>query len=210
MSTDTQLASKDTSVTPSTDAEYKSLYETSEKGRRNAQAQLTPVQQELSRLRAENAILREQPDTAVDNTEKARLDELKYSDPDAWRTEINKFEQSQDKSHADRVDAKYGEIISEMSDEQMVATTKRFFEGKSIDPAVVINAMPKGLQDLIDTGSITLEEGLQRGVDLVNGATIKSVLAPGTPKLSDVAGSSKPTNEAKAQQSNQDWGAMVL
>jgi len=210
MSDNTQLASTNTKVTTSTDADYKQLYEASEKGRRNAQAELTPVQQELSRLRAENAILKEQPGANVDSTEQDRLNDLKFSDPDKWRAEMNESDKSQAQAYEDRVKTKQAEIVTEMTQEQLVANTKAFFANKDIDPAVVINSMPKALQSMIDQGEITLDEGLQRGIDLVNGATVKSVLAPKTPNLASVAGSDKPTDQAKMQQSNQDWSNMVV
>ena len=210
MSDNTQLASTNTKVTTSTDADYKQLYEASEKGRRNAQAELTPVQQELSRLRAENAILKEQPGANVDSTEQDRLNDLKFSDPDKWRAEMNESDKSQAQAYEDRVKTKQAEIVTEMTQEQLVANTKAFFANKDIDPAVVINSMPKALQSMIDQGEITLDEGLQRGIDLVNGATVKSVLAPATPNLASVAGSDKPTDQAKMQQSNQDWSNMVV
>jgi len=210
MSDNTQLASTNTKVTTSTDADYKQLYEASEKGRRNAQAELTPVQQELSRLRAENAILKEQPGANVDSTEQDRLNDLKFSDPDKWRAEMNESDKSQAQAYEDRVKTKQAEIVTEMTQEQLVANTKAFFANKDIDPAVVINSMPKALQSMIDQGEITLDEGLQRGIDLVNGATVKSVLAPATPNLASVAGSDKPTDQAKMQQSNQDWGEALV
>ncbi len=98
-----------------------------------------------------------------------------------------------------------------MTQQEVTQRTKEFFASHSeVDPKVVIDSMPPALHDLIDSGSVTLEEALQKGIDLVRGATIKSVLAPKDPNLSQVAGSKAPTDAAKQSQSNQDWGGQLL
>jgi len=70
--------------------------------------------------------------------------------------------------------------------------------------------MPKALQQMMENGEISLEDGLQRAVNLVNGATVKSVLAPAAPNLSTVAGSKEPTDGAKQVQSAKDWGSALV
>jgi len=205
-------ASTNSSVAARTDVDYKALYETSEKRRKDSQAALTPTQQQLATLRAENAILRENQGPAVVNKEEqSRLEDLKYSDPEVWRTEVNQQEALQIKQREEAIATKKGEIISEMTQEEVTRRTKEFFASQpGIDPKVVINSMPPALHDLIDSGSVTLEEALQKGIDLVRGASTLSVLAPKDPNLSQVAGSKAPTDAAKQSQSNQDWGGQLL
>ncbi|RLA58964.1 MAG: hypothetical protein DRQ78_11205, partial [Epsilonproteobacteria bacterium] len=193
----------------SQNVDYKALYETSEKRRKDAQSTLTPVQQENAELRAENATLRTTPQ--VDVVEQERLDDLKYSDPDAWRREVNQAEIAQQQVYKESVQTKKEEIMANMSNEEIARRANAFFADKpEIDPKVVIGAMPKQLQTLLDDGTVTLEEALQKGIDLVNGATVKSVLTTTTPNLGTVAGSKAPTSEAKQNQSKQDWGATLV
>jgi len=203
-----QIASTTADKSASTDADYKALYETSEKRRKDAQSVLTPLHQENARLKAELATQGSAPQ--ISSEEQDRLNDLKFSDPDVWRAEANKADLALTKAHEEAVDAEYGKIVTEMTQEQLVANAKKFFTDKSIDAATVINSMPKALQTMIDNGEIPLEEGLQRGIDLVNGATVKSVLAPSSPNLSNVAGSDKPTDGAKVKQQQQDWSSAVI
>lgn len=202
-------ASTDTSKTPSTDVDYKALYETSEERRKEAQSTLTPVQQENARLKAELAVQGTIP--VVDAAEAERLDDLKHADPEKWREELNQAEEAHNKAYNAAVDAKQVEIVSEMDQAEVTRRTKAFFAGiPAVDPKVVIGSMPKALNDMIDAGEIGLEDALQRGVDLINGATVSSVLAPSSPNLSKVAGANEPTNDAKKKQASQDWSSALV
>lgn len=191
------------------EVDYRDLYETSEKRRKDAQSVLTPLQQEVARLKAEIAIGAN--GSALDVAETERLDDLKFSDPEAWRVEMNKSEEAQSKAYEAAVEAKKVEIVAEMTQSEVTDRTKAFFAGRpDVDPKTVIDSMPKALNDMIDAGEIGLEDALQRGVDLINGATIASVLAPSSPNLSKVAGSPQPTTGAKVAQSNKDWGSALI
>ena len=199
-----------TSDSASGDVDYKALYESTENRRKDAQSTLTPVQQENARLKAELATLKTIPQALpVDVQEK--LDELKYSDPDTWRVELNKAEADQMQNTEASIKTKQGEIISEMSQEDIVRRTKSFFATHpEVDPKVIIDSMPKKLQEQLDNGTLSLEEALQKGIDLVNGATVMSVLAPSTPDIGKVAGSEKPSDKAKVEQSSQDWASAIV
>lgn len=191
------------------DVDYKALYEAAEKRRKDAHAALTPVQQENARLKAQLAVGPSTP--AIPVEEQERLDELMYSDPAAWRIEMNKAEALQKQQYEAAVETKEKEIISELTQKQVTEKTQAFFATMpEVDPKVVLDAMPKKLQDQLDNGEIGLEEYLQKGVDLIKGAPVASVLAPTAPKLSDVAGDKKPSVEARKAQSNEDWGATLI
>lgn len=208
MSKYTQLAS--TPASTAGDVDYKALYETTENRRKEAQSALTPVQQENARLKAQLAVGNSVP-MQLPVEEQERLDDLMYSDPQAWRVEANKAEQTLKQNYEAAVETKQGEIIAEMTQEQIVQRTKDFFATKpDVDPKTVIDIMPKKLQEQLDNGDITLDEYLQKGVDLLKGATVASVLAPNSPNLSDVAGDRKPSSEAIKKQSNTDWGAALI
>lgn len=196
------------STTESVD--YKALYESTEARRKEAHSSLTPVQQENARLKAELATLKSTP-AQLPAEEQQRLDDLKYSDPDAWRNEINVAEASLKEQNEQAIKAKEKEIVAELSQAEVTNRTKDFFAKQpELDPKTVIDSMPKVLLDQLDKGEASLEEVLQKGVELFNGATIKSVLAPKSPKLSDVAGSKAPTDGAKKQQATQEWGATLV
>jgi len=114
-------ASTNTEIEAGTAVDYKALYETSEKRRKDAQAALTPLQQESSRLKAELAV--QSVATPIDVTEQSRLEDLKYSDPDAWRAEMNKSESTQAEAYKAAVDTKQAEIETEMSQAEVLASS---------------------------------------------------------------------------------------
>lgn len=68
-----------------------------ERRRRDTQSAYTRSQQELARKEAENNLLAEswQKDFSLNLTteQRAELEELKVTDPDAWRAKLNEFEQ---------------------------------------------------------------------------------------------------------------------
>ena len=207
MSNDTNAS---TSGSTTGDVDYKALYESTEKRRADAQSALTPVQQENAELKAKLAVSSSTLQ-ALPAEEQTRLDDLKYSDPDAWRIEINKSEALHKQSTAEQVETKKNEILAESSQAEIKQQTLSFFAAiPEIDPKVVIDSMPKKLQEQFDAGELTLNAYLQKGVDLVKGASVASVLAPTDPDLGKVAGSNAPTNEAKVAQSKQDWGTAVI
>jgi len=210
MSNTDMNASTEASVTPSADVDYRALYETSEKRRKDAQSSLTPVQQENARLKAELAIQSSTPST-FDAATAERLEELKYSDPDAWRLEYNAAEQARTKAHEDAVKAKEIEIVSEMTQAEVDTRMTQFFAARpDIDSQVVLDSMPKAILDKIDEGSIGLEDALQKTLDLMNGATVASVIAPSSPNLGDKAGSREPTDNAKRAQASQGWANALV
>ena len=65
-----------------------------EKRFKDTQAAFTKSRQELAATKAELQAAKEMQQFAMPADVKARLDELKFSDPDAWRVEMNAFEQS--------------------------------------------------------------------------------------------------------------------
>ena len=89
---------------------------TAERRRRDTQSSYTKNQEALKVLKAENGKLKEGWQADVVNTlsptDKARMDELKVQDPEAWRTELTTIEQA----NASNFQEKVGTIAKEASE----------------------------------------------------------------------------------------------
>lgn len=187
--------------TPDTSSESSALtpLEVAEKRRRDAQAALTPLQQENARLKAELAATNTQPTTVVTPEVQAELDDLKFSDPDAWRVKMNEIDQSTTEAHTKQVDAETRRELAILEKEQF------FQNNPGLNPDLVRDVIPDAIKSRYEAGEISFSQVLEIGKKLVDGAPVASVLAPSTPDMGGTSGSSTPTDTAKKKQVKQDW-----
>lgn len=187
--------------TPDTSSESSAQtpLEVAEKRRRDAQAALTPLQQENARLKAELAATNTPPTTDISPEVKAELDDLKFSDPDAWRVKMNEIEQSSSEAYTKQVDANTRQEMALLEKEQF------FQSNPGLDPELVRSVIPDAIKTRYENGELSYGQVLEIGKKLVDGAPVASVLAPSTPDMGGTSGSSSPTDTAKKQQVKQDW-----
>ncbi len=178
--------------------------ELAEKRRKDAQAALTPLQQENARLKAELAAAKSQPTTVMTPEKQQELDDLMNTDPVKWRLEMNRIE-SETKTATD-------EQLKELTKIELDKEyTRSFFEANpDIDKDVVKQIIPTTIQKQYEAGEITVGEMLEIGKKLLDGAPVASVIAPNSPKIGDVAGSDKPSNNSKQKQVEVDWATAQI
>jgi len=200
-------------------ADWQKKAENSEKRRRDTQSMLTPLQQENARLRAENDVLQDvtagNTQLTLDSETVARLDDLKYRDPDAWRQEVNTLETNARKQAktdlGKRVDEKVQVQLTEQKQAENRQVADDFFTANTdLDPSTFTKLIPVGLQDDLVAGTITAEEFFEQGAVLIRTAPVKSAKAPNSPDLGGVAGSADPSQSSKEKQNMQDWSKQFV
>lgn len=196
MSTDVNASTPDTG----SGEKAKDPLAVAEQRRKDAQAALTPLQQENARLKAELQEQKHSVNTSVITPEKqTELDDLKFTDPDKWRTEMNTIEQENQKASQSRID-------EETKKQTDIATTQQFLrQNPNLDAKLVQQVIPSAMKGKYEAGELSMQDLLDAGKKLLNGATVASVMAPNTPNIGDVAGSDKPTDQAKQKQVEKDW-----
>ena len=187
--------------------------ELAEQRRRDSQAALTPVQQENARLKAENEVLREQsggPSLSLDEAEATRLEDLKYSNPDAWRQEVNGLEAKAHKAGKEmfdeKVQAKAAEhlTVAEKAANRKVA--EDFFAvNTDLDGETFHKLIPVGLQEDVIAGKITVSEFLDKGAALIRNAPVELQKAPESPDLGSIAGGAAPSDGAVKKENDKSW-----
>ena len=199
--------------TPPASVDWQKQAEVAEQRRRDSQAELTPLQQEVARLKAENEVLRDGsggPTLQLDDAEAQRLEDLKYSDPDAWRQEINVLETKAHKAGKEafdaKVQAKATEHLTEVDKAANRKTAEDFFAvNTDLDGETFHKLIPVGLQEDVVAGKITVAEFLEQGAEIIRNAPVKSQKAPNSPDLGAVAGGAAPSDGAVKKENDKSW-----
>jgi len=180
-----------------------------EKRRRDTQSALAKTKSSLAVLQAENEELKKlaKQSTAVQLTteEQETLDELKFSDPDAWRTKMNELEQS--------ATAKVDSTLSDISEKAATKGTvgerqvllQAFLDdnpGLVINDDVLENEIPPRITKALEKGEVSFIEFLGNVKDYLKaGKVVETKQAAGDPNLSEVGGSSTPELSAQKKDS---------
>lgn len=180
-----------------------------EKRRRDTQSALAKTKSTLAVLQAENEELKRlaKQSTAVKITpeEQEALDELKFSDPDAWRTKMNELEQS--------ATAKVDSTLSEISEKAATKGTvgerqvllQAFLDdnpGLVINDDVLENEIPPRITKALENGEVSFIEFLGNVKEYLSaGKVVATEQAPKDPNLSEVGGSDTPELGAQIKDS---------
>lgn len=178
---------------------------TAELRRRDTQSAYTKSQQEAAALRKENETLAasyEQDVTAHISTEdKDRLEELKHSDPDKWRTELDKLNTTNKSKFAEK-----RKQIKETAhkETELERRTRLLEEHNAANPEhaltdeVLENDIPPRFTKRLEKGEITFDEFLDECNSFLGKprAIQKGEKAPDEPNLSTSGGTNTPSAEA--------------
>lgn len=177
---------------------------TAEKRRRDTQSEYTKTRLGLTALEAENARLKEELLKQKINftpDQEELLEDLKVSDPEAWRQKLNEFENA-------ALVAKQ-EAINNMSTEVKTSASKQFevslrsevlatFNAEKqvgLTDELLANELPARISKKLQEGTISYEEYLQEGLDFLRTAkVIKEEPTMGDPNLNRVSGGKTPGN----------------
>jgi len=147
---------------------------TAEKRRRDTQASLTKSNQKLKALEATNSALQEELKKSVKvsltQEQTDELEDLKYSDPEAWRVKMNNYESQ---AHSD-LNAK---LTSTYTDADKAAELSRREEvlaeflaanpNTALNDDIIANDVPPRLTKRLEEGAISFEEFLEEAKDFI-------------------------------------------
>lgn len=185
-----------------------------EKRFKDTQAAYTQSRQELAATKAELQAAKEMQQFAMPADVKARLDELKFSDPDAWRVEMNAFEQSKtakfNELHANNTEA----ILSELSQADRVQTLLEFnrLHGVEITESLLQNEIPNRIHNELNSGTIDYATYLAKCVEYMRTPKViagtQEVL--GQPNIGKIGGGATPGEAASNLNIETAYKSMVL
>ncbi len=174
-----------------------------EKKFRDTQSSYTKAQQERKRLEAENEKLAMSwQQDAVKNlsaTEQARLEELKSTDPEAWRDELNNLEAKKQEEFGNRRQEISKEAHEMTALEMREAELEAFNKANpdfAITDEVIENDIPPRITNQLKNGEITFSEFLEKSKKYIETPKkIASEQAPGEPNFASVRNKNAPSEE---------------
>lgn len=189
---------KKTNDTP--DIDYEKRY-------KDTQADHTRISQEKAKLlkdkielEAELNVLREQskPKFELPKDEQEALDELKFSDPDAWRSKVNELESKAIAEHDNRITESKTQATQQL---ELNSRVEIFEEFQKNNPDVVLTDdllkydIPPRISAKLENKEVTYREFLQEVVNFVKtpkiiGTTNQTL---GQPNLVNAGGDDSPT-----------------
>lgn len=179
-----------------------------EKRRRDGQAALTREQQRVAALEAEKAALLELTTGTIQLSltaeEQAELDDLKFSDPEAWRVKMNSLETEARTKKVNAVNEQLKQVSTNVSSAAELNRRKQLLEDYNtanpqyaLDDEVIANDIPPRITKKLETGKITFEEFLQEANDyLKKGKVVADEETLDQPNLGKVAGGATPSADA--------------
>lgn len=174
-----------------------------EKRFKDTQGAFTKSQQELKAAQAKLEVLEKLtvPQVELDEETKTELDNLKYSDPDAWRNKINTLETEALNAHKQTLTEAEKVANQEM---ELANRANIFAEFQANNPEIVIDDdtikydVPPRITNKLESGEIGFEAYLEEIKTYLNKGKVvgtgETVLAQ--PDLSKVGGDDTPTDGA--------------
>ena len=177
---------------------------TLEKRRRDTESKLGKTSQSLKAKETETAELRKlvqaKVRTELSPEDATRLQELKFSDPDAWRTEMGKLETKA----ASTLEEDFGKISTVASQQaelerrtQLLNEYNRLNPGHALNDEVLANDIPPRIVKKLETGDSSFEEFLaEASAYLKAGKVVAAPKVEDEPNLNAVGGTSVPAASA--------------
>ena len=185
-----------------------------EKRFKDTQAAFTKSRQELAATKAELLAAKEMQQFTMPADVKARLDELKFSDPDAWRVEMNAFEQSKTAKFNEISANNTQAILSELNQEDRVQTLQEFnsLHGVEITESLLQNEIPNRIHNELNSGTIDYATYLAKCVEYMRTPKViagtQEVL--GQPNIGKIGGGATPGEAASNLNIETAYKSMVL
>jgi len=174
-----------------------------EKRRRDTQASLTKSRQELKALEAKAKKLEEVVYSSaklnLSDEEKSELEDLKFTDPEAWRIKMNQLEQQAKEQVVSKLNEFSTEAEKAAELERRNLVLQEFLmqnPGLQLNDEVIANDIPPRITKKLDSGEISFEEFLEESKKYLTkvGAVVKdTVETPNVPNLNKVGGGSSAT-----------------
>lgn len=148
-----------TQTTPETAVNWEKRY-------KDTQAAFTKKAQEVAALKAKLKVLEDtvKPTTPIPSDKQQELEDLKYSDPDAWRAEMNKLEEAYKSDLNKKIEATANELTElerrELVLQDFYARHPGFVLDDQYVPPIIANKLAKG--------EITFEQFLSETYEFLN------------------------------------------
>lgn len=164
-------------------------------------------ERELAELKAELSVLKTtaKPSLTIDAQVQSELEDLKYSDPDAWRTRVNELETAANAEFNSKiVEAK--QLSSQQLELQRRANVLTQFQNAHPDVVFTDELLhldiPQRIVKELENGKVTYEEFLNNVYNYVKtpkviGSTTKTLEQP---NLSKTGGDDTPTKNSSSNQ----------
>jgi hypothetical protein len=181
---------------------------TLEKRRRDTQSSFTTAQQKTKALEAEKAALLKKLNGSVEvkltQEQTEELEELKFSDPEAWRKKMNSLEAEARTQRTKEINDELKQVsTSSLESEELEARKQQLEEFNEAHPNFVLtddfiaDNIPPRITRKLETGKISFEQYLQECYDYTTtGKVVKQDDTMDQPNLSKVGGGSDPDNNA--------------
>lgn len=182
-----------------------------EQRRRDTQAEYTKISQSKKALEVENSALKKKAIGNIKITltedQQEELDDLKFSDPEAWRVKVNKYEQEALIKYSQELDTEITQISSEelkQSElERRKDVLKEFNQANpdfQLNDTIFENDIPPRITKKLETGKISFEDFLHEAYSyLKTGKVIKRDTLPNDPNLSKMGGGDKPDTHGEKE-----------
>lgn len=174
-----------------------------EKRYKDTQAAYTKSQQELKAAKAQVDVLEKltTPQIQIDAETQRELDDLKYSDPDAWRTKMNNLELEARTKHQSTLStaAQQAAMQAELERRtQVLDEYNRSHPGYEITDEVIQLDVPTRITKKLESGEISFDNFLTEVKDFLYSP--KKVGTPnktlGQPNLGNIGGGDTPSDTA--------------
>jgi len=183
-----------------------------EKKFRDTQSAFTKTNQKLKTLEAEKTILltkaTENVTIELSQEQKDELEELKFSDTEAWRKKLNSYERDAVDKHRKKLEQEVKEVSTSTLDteelerrKQVLSDFKKEHPSFDLNDDIIANDIPPRLTKKLAEGNITFDEFVVSCYEYLNkGKTIKDTEDAGKrPNLSKLGGKSSPDDKAIAE-----------
>ena len=188
-----------------------------EKRFKDTQGAFTKSQQENKALKARIEVLEKltAPQVELDEATKTELENLKFSDPDAWRAKLNKLETEAQKKHketlteAERLAKQEAELENRA---RILAEFQKSHPNLIINDDVIKYDIPLRITNKLESGEISFEQFLNEVSDYLSQG---KVIGDGNttlkqPNLKDVGGGDTPTEGAVQKDIVKDYANIVF
>lgn len=164
-------------------------------------------ERELEELKAELSVLKTtaKPSLTIDPQVQSELEDLKYSDPDAWRTRVNELETKANAEFNSKI-AEAKQLSSQQLELQRRANVLAQFQTEHPDVELTDELLhldiPQRIVKELENGKVTYEEFLNNVYNYVKtpkviGSTTKTLEQP---NLSKTGGDDTPTKTSSGNQ----------
>lgn len=179
----------------------------SEKRRRDAQSALGKTQHSLQATELERDALKtrltSKAQITISAEEQEELDELKFKDPESWRTKMNELEQRA----TEQTQTELAEVSNSVTQEaelirrkQVLAEFETEHPGFQIDDDVIANDIPPRITNKLANDEVTFEQFLQEAYTyLSKDKVIVNEEVNEEPDLNNIGGSHTPSKTAQAK-----------